>query len=572
MEHETGGSAVSSDDIGAVPKHDGSERCEPAGTKTRVPSGLSSDPLTSAGLERIAQGIELLRDSGTESLTDDTVRDSVRTVFELMCSLESEWLELIAELDRRPEAVEGADAGRTAVTFLTEALKRSRGQAYRDVKAARTVAPDGGVLPRLGEAFAQGRVSRSHVDVAARTLNRLPEGLIRRRDPDGTSGIQRVDTFLADNSRILAPAKTDRLARQLLAVLDPEGEERFDPLSYTRREHTFSIDGTGMLVGRYQLDPVSAAQWRAALARFSRPAPTAAVRSTDGESVIVRDDRTHAQRMADAMIAMAREASGNEDTVRRPISQIMVVATTDQLAAATKGPEHEDHGPGRRMTAAAEGPGSGNGTGPFSGLASCSQTGAVSASVLERLSCDSVLRRVLLSPSGGVLDLGRAVRTATWSQRVALIARDQGCVIPGCAAPVDRCDVHHVVPWQTGGRSDLDNLVLACHHHHTALHSGIWRLQIREGAVWAIPPAWVDPRQRAVRNPVPRGLKDAEAIARRMTRKRHVDPSESHAVQGCVEGPVESAKAGAPERSEHFLEEPEISPTLRPGLEPPPWS
>jgi hypothetical protein len=33
---------------------------------------------------------------------------------------------------------------------------------------------------------------------------------------------------------------------------------------------------------------------------------------------------------------------------------------------------------------------------------------------------------------------------------------------------------HHLVHWADGGPTDLDNLVLLCHAHHTLLHEGGW--------------------------------------------------------------------------------------------------
>jgi N-acyl-D-aspartate/D-glutamate deacylase len=77
---------------------------------------------------------------------------------------------------------------------------------------------------------------------------------------------------------------------------------------------------------------------------------------------------------------------------------------------------------------------------------------------LARLSCDAVLYKVLTSPTGAVLDLGRAVRTVTPAQRRALTARDRGCIIPGCTAPLAACDAHHIHYWRHGGRTDITNV------------------------------------------------------------------------------------------------------------------
>jgi hypothetical protein len=106
----------------------------------------------------------------------------------------------------------------------------------------------------------------------------------------------------------------------------------------------------------------------------------------------------------------------------------------------------------------------------------------------------------LLSPSGTVLDVGYARRLATPAQRKALAVRDGGCVVPGCAKPAEWCEAHHVIGWAAGGRTDLDNLALLCSRHHTAVHAGVWRIRMRDGIPWLIPPRWRDPDRVPLRN------------------------------------------------------------------------
>jgi hypothetical protein len=36
--------------------------------------------------------------------------------------------------------------------------------------------------------------------------------------------------------------------------------------------------------------------------------------------------------------------------------------------------------------------------------------------------------------------------------------------------------VHHIIHWADGGRTDLDNLILLCHHHHTLTHEAGYRI------------------------------------------------------------------------------------------------
>jgi len=55
--------------------------------------------------------------------------------------------------------------------------------------------------------------------------------------------------------------------------------------------------------------------------------------------------------------------------------------------------------------------------------------------------------------------------------RRALRIRDEGCRFPGCTN--DKfVDGHHIQHWADGGKTNLDNLVLLCRHHHHLVHEG----------------------------------------------------------------------------------------------------
>ena len=98
------------------------------------------------------------------------------------------------------------------------------------------------------------------------------------------------------------------------------------------------------------------------------------------------------------------------------------------------------------------------------------------------------------------VDNGRARRFATDAQRRALAVRDNGCIIPGCDSPPERCEAHHLIAWQDGGRTDLDNLALLCPRHHTAHHFGVYDIRIRDGLPWIRLPAWQDLTRPWLRN------------------------------------------------------------------------
>ena len=115
--------------------------------------------------------------------------------------------------------------------------------------------------------------------------------------------------------------------------------------------------------------------------------------------------------------------------------------------------------------------------------------GPVSARTADLIACDSTLTAVLVDHAGIPLDLGRAERLFTPALRKALGIRDRGCAFPGCGRPVSWCDAHHITPWSSGGHTSIDNGVLLCRLHHTAIHHGGWQVYLGpDRHPWFIPP------------------------------------------------------------------------------------
>ena len=109
----------------------------------------------------------------------------------------------------------------------------------------------------------------------------------------------------------------------------------------------------------------------------------------------------------------------------------------------------------------------------------------LSAATLRRLACDAEIIPTVLNGKGRVIDVGRRTRRVSEALRCVLIARDGGCVWPGCDAPPSRCDAHHVKHWADGGPTNADNLALLCHRHHILLHEGGHHLQCH-GDSWVV--------------------------------------------------------------------------------------
>ena len=88
---------------------------------------------------------------------------------------------------------------------------------------------------------------------------------------------------------------------------------------------------------------------------------------------------------------------------------------------------------------------------------------------LLRLALDADILPALFDTKGQPLWLGHKYRHATVAQRIALAVRDKGCV--GCGAANSFCQAHHVIWWENGGPTDIDNLCLLCSDcHHKQVH------------------------------------------------------------------------------------------------------
>jgi hypothetical protein len=97
---------------------------------------------------------------------------------------------------------------------------------------------------------------------------------------------------------------------------------------------------------------------------------------------------------------------------------------------------------------------------------------------------DSSLQAVIATLTGmarSVLYVGRNQRTVSARLRRILVARDGHCAFPSCRAHARRCEAHHVVPWEQGGPTSIDNLALLCIAHHHALHEGGWTMALKAG-------------------------------------------------------------------------------------------
>ena len=124
---------------------------------------------------------------------------------------------------------------------------------------------------------------------------------------------------------------------------------------------------------------------------------------------------------------------------------------------------------------------------------------SLSDAAVQRLACDATLRQVL-TDGHDVLGVAAPTESIPTRVRAALWARDAGCRFPGCKAPAQWTDGHHVRWRSKGGPTTLENLVLLRLSHgfvgdaqaadRSSRQPGLWegaRAQVA-GSGWVSPP------------------------------------------------------------------------------------
>jgi hypothetical protein len=109
--------------------------------------------------------------------------------------------------------------------------------------------------------------------------------------------------------------------------------------------------------------------------------------------------------------------------------------------------------------------------------------GLIHAETARRLLCTARIQPVIEDTAGDPVRVGRLLRDPpAWMMR-QLRYRDGECRFPGCGTR-RFTQAHHVVWWERGGPTDLDNLVLVCTFHHKLVHEHGWAVRRdRDGTV-----------------------------------------------------------------------------------------
>lgn len=343
---------------------------------------------------------------------------------------DDELLDLVGELSTAANRVAAAMTAAVRAADQREAYRRDgavsmkswlRGSCRMALSEATAVVSTGrrlDPLPATAAAFAAGDISPTHAHVITRAMT--PGRVAKAAD----AGIDLAETvrILADLARRTAPGETARGVARWVAGVDPDGA--LDDAADVRRRFSMAAGLDGRVHLRGDLFAMGGEYLHAALAALmngDRPAG---------------DTRGHAERQADALVALARGAldGGSLPDVRGERPHVRVTIDWQALCAERGAP------------------------GVAGGQLIWS--GPITPETARRLACDATVVRIITGPDGLPLDVGRAQRTSTAAIRRAVEFRDEHCVFTGCDAPPEWCDIHHSVHRAHGGPTSCDNVVL----------------------------------------------------------------------------------------------------------------
>jgi hypothetical protein len=325
----------------------------------------------------------------------------------------------------------------TTAAWLRATTRLSPNASYRDVHLARDLAD---VLPATRAALRDGTINPTQAQQIASLRSAIGDDALRSAEPHLAEFATRV------SAKELTSAITH--VKHMYGRDNTDRDEQDDYANRTLHSST-TIGGIG--VGKWTLHPAGQEIVQTALHALSKPIPG--------------DDRSPAQRRADALITMAELALRSGQL---PITGGVKPHVTVIVAAATL----------------ADTPGA-----PAADYAFGATT---SAEWARRFACDAAVSRIVMGPASEILDAGRTVRTFTAAQLRAIVARDRHCIWTGCDAPPGWCDGHHRTHWADGGDTDVDNGVLLCGRHHDRVHNahhaitrqpdGTYTVDIRPGS------------------------------------------------------------------------------------------
>jgi hypothetical protein len=384
-------------------------------------------------------------------LPEDDVVELLRRQHLALAQLQFLGLDLLTEARQR--SIPDRQAATSPQNWLGGLLRLTPGEAKRRVRVAEALTNR---YRDTASAFAEGLVDEDQAAAIATLLDGLPDCATHEQR-------RRAEAFLLAQSRVLDADALRGLGKKMHEVIDPDGTLEREREAKDKRAAHFRNHGDGTQTFNWRDTDEVMATLKAALDPLAAPRP-----AQNGEA----DPRLPSQRRADAISDLVGLALRGDQLPRQRGNRahLLVVITEENLRT----------GRGLGLTGSGE---------------------DLTAAAIKRIACDAKITPVRIDRHGVPLAVGRTRRTVTPGQWLALVIRDTGCIFPGCDRPAAWCQAHHLIPWEEGGPTDLDNLMLVCDHHHDSVHHHDWEAELGEdGHPQVIPPAWIDQSRTPRRN------------------------------------------------------------------------
>ena len=395
----------------------------------------------------------------------------------------AQFLALLAEFDRREGWAQHGVA--SCAHWLNWQCGISAGAAREKVRVARALTS----LPKISEAFGEGRLSYSKVRAVTRVATAETEDSLLNIALHGTAA--HVE-------------RTVKGFRRVLRVLERDEAEVVHERRYLdcRRECDGSVRIEARLapeVGELLLKALEAAQ--AELDERAGEAETAGADAADVDAehanVPAGTSGSNAAQQGDAEPPDVPAGTSEAQTAQqKPLDTATenVPAGTPRRSVSQRRADALGHILERFVAGKCSG--SANGAHqvvvhiahdalcdvPESSGAEFDDGPIVAVETARRLGCDGALIGVVEGKKGEPLAVGRRTRAVPPAIRRALRVRDGGCRFPGC----DRSrfvHAHHIQHWADGGETKLDNLVTLCSQHHRLVHEGGYGVRMNNGEI-----------------------------------------------------------------------------------------
>ncbi len=376
-----------------------------------------------------------------DTLTDGEIVSRLLAVHREKARIEAELVALTGAFDRR--GLHAADAARSTAGWLSARVDQTRARCAADVEVARRLRS----MPAVEAAFRAGRIARVKVDLLIATCT--PEVAAVFAEQEAWLVSEVADLRVRDANRFLRGWLEQ--ARLHVGSIDPDA-----PVDETAPRVAVTLTQT--FDGRYVLDGEMDAEHGAII----RNAIDAEVDEMFRVGVFsASDGLSPAERRGQALVQLLVRKAMPAQRHGRPRPSVEVICDEKTLRGMpivdgddlrTRVCQHLDGTP-------------------------------VAPASLHRLLCGADVHRLVISADGEVLDAGKTIRLANRAQRRALRFRHAGhCAFPGCDAPMDWCEAHHIEqfdPDSERGPTDLDNLAPFCRYHHHAVHEGGFRVTLQ---------------------------------------------------------------------------------------------